>query len=56
MLCSMCAVTHAKKGTSLAAIKPLAIAKFFMFHTSQAEGAGRRDNEDFVHESLAIKV
>lgn len=49
-------VTHAGKGTPLAAIKPLVVAKFFIFHTSQTEGAGRNESEEFVHESLAIKV
>eukprot|EP00039_Didymoeca_costata_P011729 m.166042 g.166042 ORF g.166042 m.166042 type:complete len:1061 (+) comp15270_c0_seq4:169-3351(+) len=51
-------VVRAKKGSEYACIKPQTLAKFFVFHTSESEGAGKNKSkgDSFIHESLAIKV
>lgn len=49
-------VLGASKGTPLHSVKPAMVTKFFVYHTSQSEGAGKRADEAVVHESLAIKV
>lgn len=46
----------APKASPLHTVKPLGVIKFFVYHTSQSEGAGRTEGEGLVHESLAIKV
>lgn len=46
----------APKTSPLRTVKPGNVIKFFVYHTSQSEGAGRTEGEALVHESLAIKV
>ena len=46
----------ASRDSPLRQIKPAVLAKFFVYHTSQSEGAGRRGDAALVHESVAMKV